>query len=179
MTEREYPEFFMPLNANIPNEWIRRDMSTIYETVIAFPGWSDIPVYYVRMNNETRKLSCDERCKGFKFNHKCHHLPFLIFSCHKPAKRRGGVQTNSLNAFMSFDSETLSAHRRSVYNAIADMGKATDKKTAEYLGWAINRVTPRRGELRDDGVIAKWGDRWDENTKAWETVWFCTRQLVK
>ena len=34
-----------------------------------------------------------------------------------------------------------------VHQAIGELGTPTDADLADYLGWPINRLTPRRGEL--------------------------------
>ncbi|MEI8111137.1 MAG: hypothetical protein WCH59_09125 [Chitinophagia bacterium] len=43
--------------------------------------------------------------------------------------------------------------RQMVLLAITKLAPCNDRQIAEYLGWPINRVTPRRGELVEDGQI--------------------------
>jgi len=170
MPEREHRQHYMPLDANIPEEWIvGREPG---ELRIAFPGWGTGKVgkttYYITMNAETRELFCDPECYAPKGT--CHHLPGLIWTCFKPKKRKG-VQGNSLFAFRSFTPEKLAERHRQVYEAIRRLGKADDKDISAATKLPINCVTPRRGELRDMGVIYKWGDRLDESTDKWVAAW--------
>jgi hypothetical protein len=52
----------------------------------------------------------------------------------------------SLPAFK--EAQKTSNHKQQdVFNAIKKLGICSDHQIAEYLGWPINRVTPRRGEL--------------------------------
>jgi len=54
---------------------------------------------------------------------------------------------------------------------VLSIGPMTDKAMAKRLGWPINRVTPRRGELVSQGlVVAAYEDR-DEETKRRCVVW--------
>jgi hypothetical protein len=43
--------------------------------------------------------------------------------------------------------------RQQVFTAIRALGICTDKQIAEKLKWPINRVTPRRGELVESGLV--------------------------
>jgi predicted transcriptional regulator len=44
-----------------------------------------------------------------------------------------------------------------VYRAIVELGRCYDTEIAEKLGWTINRITNRRGELYETGLIEKAG----------------------
>lgn len=43
--------------------------------------------------------------------------------------------------------------RQMVLITIRKMKVCNDRQIGEHLGWAINRVTPRRGELVEQGII--------------------------
>ena len=43
--------------------------------------------------------------------------------------------------------------RQMVYIAICKLAPCNDRQIAEHLRWPINRVTPRRGELVEDGKV--------------------------
>ncbi len=47
----------------------------------------------------------------------------------------------------------INKKQQAVLDAIHALGVCCDHQIAEYLGWPINRVTPRRGELIDAGLI--------------------------
>lgn len=50
-------------------------------------------------------------------------------------------------------------------------GKVNDAEIAEKLGWPINRVTPRRGELLEAGVVESAGKHLDPITKRTVNYW--------
>lgn len=64
------------------------------------------------------------------------------------------VRPTSLEAYDSVD---IGARQREVLNAIRELGAATDKEIARFLGWEINRITPRRGELVAAGLVKERG----------------------
>ena len=49
--------------------------------------------------------------------------------------------------------DSLSERRKAVFNCILCFGPMTDKDISEHLGWPINRITGRRGELVDLGLV--------------------------
>ena len=49
--------------------------------------------------------------------------------------------------------ETLNKTQETVYHTIRKMGVCCDSQIANFIGWPINRVTPRRGELLTNGKI--------------------------
>lgn len=49
--------------------------------------------------------------------------------------------------------ENIGAKQKAVLQAIEKLGVCCDHQIAEYLDWPINRVTPRRGELVDNGHV--------------------------
>ena len=52
---------------------------------------------------------------------------------------------------------------------ISFLGKCTDKNIAASLGWSINRVTPRRGELVKAGFVIADGVTYQGGRPA--TLW--------
>lgn len=70
------------------------------------------------------------------------------------------VQPNSLAALDGVD---LSARQAEVLEAIALLHargrQPSDQDVAAWLGWTINRVTPRRGELQDHGLVLMAGHK--------------------
>ena len=58
--------------------------------------------------------------------------------------------------------------RQQVFIAIRKLGPCTDNQIAKYLGWPINRVTPRRGELVECGLVVL--DRKDKDPNSGRTV---------
>lgn len=75
----------------------------------------------------------------------------------RPADPRG-VAPTSLEAYDSLDLRPAQAE---VLGAIVDLwdGKMgpSDAEIAEALGWTINRIPGRRGELQEVGLIAQGG----------------------
>jgi DNA-binding MarR family transcriptional regulator len=53
--------------------------------------------------------------------------------------------------------DNLGEKQRQVLSAIRQIGKCTDKHIAAFLGWPINRVTPRRNELVESGHVIECG----------------------
>lgn len=53
--------------------------------------------------------------------------------------------------------ENKSTKQSKVLSAIVHLGKASDADIAEYLGWPINRIIPRRSELGEFGLIKPAG----------------------
>lgn len=51
--------------------------------------------------------------------------------------------------------------RQIVFTTIRKLGPCNDRQVAEFLNWPINRVTPRRGELVEAGLIIQ--DRKDKD----------------
>lgn len=66
---------------------------------------------------------------------------------------------------------TLSAKRQTVYNVIAYLTPATNRKIAKHLGWDINRVTGRVTELVNLGMVTADGTYKDKETNRTVTVW--------
>lgn len=61
--------------------------------------------------------------------------------------------------------------RQQVFIAVRKLGVCTDKQIAEYLGWPINRVTPRRLELQDKELIEQKMKAPDPQSKRTVSFW--------
>lgn len=61
--------------------------------------------------------------------------------------------------------QNLGDKQQKVLEAIISLGKCCDKKIAAFLGWEINRVTPRRKELADLGKIEMDGIERNEQNR--------------
>jgi len=64
-----------------------------------------------------------------------------------------GPQITSLFAYHKHVIPTLTQRMRQVQDALAKADDMTNSELARALGWGINRVTPRIGELRDAGLV--------------------------
>ena len=162
-------DVLMPPDANIPYEW--QIASEADRILMVVPSWSrkDKLSYLVIIDKETRKMSCE--CKGFQFTGDCHHIRGAKWFCSQPNFRRGGSQKTSLEAYFAFTNEMLGERQRIVLRAIQELGPVSDKQIAFVLGWPINTVTPRRGELVDMGLVVSSGDQMDLKTNRRELVW--------
>jgi hypothetical protein len=49
--------------------------------------------------------------------------------------------------------KNINKKQQDVLDAIKHLGVCCDHQIAEHLDWPINRVTPRRGELIDNGLV--------------------------
>lgn len=72
----------------------------------------------------------------------------------------------------------LGDKQREVYDALKQIGPATDRELTEHLNWEINQLLPRRGELVDFGFIKKSGEKWNPATKRSVTLWAATDPLA-
>lgn len=61
--------------------------------------------------------------------------------------------------------------RQMVFIAICKLAPCTDRQIAEHLGWPINRITPRRGELVQQGQIIQQIKAPDPVTKRTVSWW--------
>lgn len=81
-----------------------------------------------------------------------------------------GYQQTSLFAYIGVKPK-INSRQKDVYEALRKFNHATNKQIAEYLGWEINRLTPRMGELRKMGLVREWGivkDKSGRSAIAWE-----------
>lgn len=63
-----------------------------------------------------------------------------------------GVATTSKTAYDRIK-DLLGDRQLEVYEAIGDLGVATNEAIADYLNWPINRVTGRVTELKRYGLV--------------------------
>ena len=61
--------------------------------------------------------------------------------------------------------------RQVVYLAIRKLKHCNDRQIAQQIGWAINRVTPRRGELVQAGKVMPDGKGPDPETGRTVNYW--------
>jgi len=159
----------MPSDANIPYEW-QVGGTQDGKLAIVVPSWSQVDKtsYVIFMDKKTRELSCE--CKGFQMRHDCHHVRGLAWFCKMPLKRKG-IRATSLEAYRALTKEALGLRQKLVLKALEAMGRASDKELSFALGWPINTITPRRGELEDMGLIECVGEQFDSKTQRHEIVW--------
>ena len=157
----------MPSDANIPFEW--QVGNEAGRMIIVVPSWSQTEKtsYAVFMDKKTRELKCE--CKGFQVRGDCHHVRGLAWFCKMP--RRKGVQKTSLEAYRNLTKEMIGERQGAVLKAIEMLGPISDKQIGIVLGWPINCITNRRGELEDMGIIECSGEQLDEKTQRNEMTW--------
>jgi hypothetical protein len=61
--------------------------------------------------------------------------------------------------------------RQQVFIAIRKLGICNDRMIAEYLGWPINCVTNRRGELVTIGLVVFYAKQLDKTTNRTVSYW--------
>jgi len=61
------------------------------------------------------------------------------------------IQDTSLHAY-ALATQNLGAKQKAVLDALRFFPDATNAELAAYIGWPINRVTPRTGELKKLGL---------------------------
>ncbi|MDI6804635.1 MAG: hypothetical protein QME58_12460 [Bacteroidota bacterium] len=61
--------------------------------------------------------------------------------------------------------------QKQVYNAFKELGFATDREISVYYNIPVNRVTARRNELLELGLIVKAGVIFDDETKREVNLW--------
>ena len=71
--------------------------------------------------------------------------------------------------------EGLNDKQQKVYTAINEIGICNDRMITEYLGWPINTVTPRRGELLTLGKIRELKKDKDPLTNRTTSWWVVTK----
>ena len=160
---------FMPPDANIPYEWqVGNDERNIN---IVVPSWSrsEKISYLVQIDKQTRQLRCE--CKGFELRGDCHHVRGAKWFCSQPNFHRKGIKETSLEAYFAMTEKALGDRQKIVFRAIDELGPLSDKQIGLILGWPINTVTPRRGELVDMGRIICDGEQLDERTNRREMTW--------
>jgi len=71
------------------------------------------------------------------------------------------IQTTSLQAYNTQVLPKLGKKQSAVYRIFRNVPRPdfTDKELGQILGWPINEITPRRGELKKKGLIVEAGER--------------------
>lgn len=90
------------------------------------------------------------------------------------------VATTSRQAFEKLQ-DTLTDREMSVYEALQDLGQATNDELSEYLKWPINQVTGRVTGLVNKGyvIIAGIGkSKLGNSAKIWTTTNPADKQIV-
>ncbi len=80
------------------------------------------------------------------------------------------MQTTSLSAY-SLILPTLGDKQATVLTALMNSGGLTNKELSEFLGWDINRVTPRVNELVKKGLVCEVEKRTCMFTKHTAIAW--------
>ena len=62
------------------------------------------------------------------------------------------MQMTSIFAYQDAK-KNLNRKQQNVYEAIEEIGPATNRQLAEHLGWPINSITPRVLELRQKSKV--------------------------
>lgn len=87
----------------------------------------------------------------------------------------------TLTSLAAYDSVELNARQADVLAAIRALHEAgrhpSDQDLAEALGWSINRVTPRRGELVAYGEVVRTGTKIAKTGRVVMTWMPATQQL--
>jgi predicted HTH transcriptional regulator len=68
------------------------------------------------------------------------------------------IQSTSLEAFIHIQ-RSLNRLQNEVLKAARTQPNVTDQELAYMLKWPINRITPRRGELVEKGLVEEAGRR--------------------
>lgn len=72
------------------------------------------------------------------------------------------IAPHSLAAYDTVDLTARQADVLAALVALHEEGKRpSDQDVAEHLGWTINRVTPRRGELVDLDRVVRAGEKFN------------------
>lgn len=66
------------------------------------------------------------------------------------------VARTSLDAY---ETVNINDRQADVYECIKKLGACSDLEIANELCWPINRVTPRRGELVEAGLVIRAGEK--------------------
>jgi len=170
-----WPVFYLPQNANIPKQWVVQE--DLFQKCIIFPsrGTGNKEFYNVRLNLETRQLSCD--CPGFLSKGICHHVKTLIFvSCHPGKLKDVGTFDTSIQSYHAFSEKDIGDRQLLVLNCLKENGPMSNRMLAEHLHRPVNTVTGRCFELRSMGTVAECGRAFDFITKrnviVWKAVWW-------
>jgi hypothetical protein len=166
-------DYFLPFGAVIPKPWIIEE--NLAEIRFVVPSrhpenltgeFKELGGYKVLMIKETRQLFCP--CPGYTGQyHKCFHLQYLINFVNKGTKTRG-VQGTSIDSYHKLE---LAGRQSAVLATLQTFGPMTNREICESLGWAINQVTGRVKELREQGKVEDAGKVYDKETDRQVHIW--------
>jgi len=163
------PIFRMPIDANIPPEWITYTSEAVFKVVV--PSWSIAgDSHTIQIDKTSRAMHCD--CLSAQYGKPCHHVKGLIWFCYKNKHHRKGVADTSIDSLAQFSPDDLGKRRKAVYELLAtSLLPISDNEIGRRLDWPINCVTGRRGELVKMGVVVEAGTSWDSATSRNVIVW--------
>jgi predicted transcriptional regulator len=169
---KQVTPFILPVSANIPKEWIVHEDGFTQD--IVFPSWSNQRGSYIcTLQKFTRELTCP--CKGFTFNHICHHVRGIRWASVKEKKGKkksgSGVSDTSMDSIHSFTPEQLGARQLKVFETLRDDGPLSIREIAEELEWPEHCVTGRLMEVREMGVVDYVTDKMDGVTNRRVSLW--------
>lgn len=159
----------VPIDLNIPPSWqIGIDKGRM---VVAFPSRSGEKVsnHMILIHLHDGRLECD--CDGFQYRGECFHVNAFKWVFTGPKKsHHKGIQKTSLDAWKLIQ-ESIGEKQRLVLETLKVLEMATDKQISTALGWPINCITPRRGELVEMGLAEYSHEMLDSDTQRTVTVW--------
>ena len=80
------------------------------------------------------------------------------------------IQDTSLHAY-ALASQQLGTTQKAVLDALRFFPDATNAEIADYMDWPVNRITPRMGELRKQGLVFDAGRRTCKVTGSTAHAW--------
>lgn len=89
------------------------------------------------------------------------------------------IQQTSLFAYHNEIKPSLSDRHDAVMNAFDTNDGFTNKELASFLGWEINRVTPRVNELVKMGLLEEKTRRPCKETGRSAIVWGAKKQVIE
>lgn len=159
----------LPLDLRIPPSWnLGFDNGRM---VVAFPSRSGEKVanHILLVHLHDGKLECD--CDGYRFRGECFHVNAFKWVLTGPKKaHKKGIQKTSLDAW-AYIQESIGDKQRLVLETLKVLEHATDKMISVALGWPINCITPRRGELVEMGLVEFSHEALDPDTQRTVIVW--------
>lgn len=81
------------------------------------------------------------------------------------------MQQTSLEAYYFDVVPNIGAKQQEILNVIKTIQPCTDKQISKHLGYEINRITGRRNELADKGLIVENGivkNEFNRNVMSWK-----------
>lgn len=159
----------VPLDVHIPPSWnLGIDHGRM---VVSFPSRkAERELYHmILVHLDDGRLECD--CQGFQHRQDCFHVNAFKWVLTGPKRyRKNGMQHTSMDAWKLIQ-ESLGQKQMLVLETLKVLGQATDKQISVALGWPINCITPRRGELVEMGLVDYSHESLDPDTQRSVIVW--------